>query len=97
MDEKELLTLAAYVITSSYRTRALTVLYENKYMIPSNLAKAINVRTNHISLTLKELKEHGLVVCINPEVRKGRLYRITQVGEEVYKALPLLKIKEKKL
>ena len=92
-DEKKLLTLVAYVMTSSYRTRALTVLYEEKYMIPSHLAKACNVRSNHISKTLKELTQHGLVFCINPEVRKGRVYRISGVGEEVYKALPLLKEK----
>ena len=32
-----------------------------------------------------ELKAHELVECINPEVRKGRLYRLTDKGEEVTK------------
>ena len=36
---------------------------------------------------LSELKAHELVECINPEVRKGRLYRLTDKGEEVVKNL----------
>ena len=35
------------------------------------------------SITLKQLKEHELVECINPEVRKGRLYRLTEKGEKI--------------
>ena len=43
---------------------------------------------NHISNTLKELKDHELVECINnPEVRKGRLYRLTDKGELINKKL----------
>ena len=34
-----------------------------------------------MSATLRQLKEHELVECINPEVRKGRLYRLTKKGE----------------
>lgn len=32
---------------------------------------------------LSELKAHDLVECINPEVREGRLYRLTDKGEEI--------------
>ena len=88
MDEKGLLSLAAYVITSSYRTRALTVLHAKGIRMPKYLAKDCNVRSNHISKTLKELSEHGLVECINPEARKGRLYIITDLGGKVYETLP---------
>jgi polyphosphate kinase len=36
---------------------------------------------------LVELKAHELVECINPEVRKGRLYRLTDKGDEIVKNL----------
>ena len=36
-----------------------------------------------MSFTLKQLQEHDLVECINPEVRKGRLYRLTDKGEKL--------------
>lgn len=32
---------------------------------------------------LKELKDAEIAECINPEVRKGRLYRLTDLGDEI--------------
>lgn len=55
--------------------------------IPSTIAKDSEIRTNHISKVLSELKAHELVECINPEVRKGRLYRLTDNGGDVVKNL----------
>ena len=55
--------------------------------IPSVIAKDSGIKTNHISKVLSELKAHELVECINPEVRKGRLYRHTNKGEAVLKNL----------
>lgn len=55
--------------------------------IPSTIAKDSGIRTNHISKVLSELKAHELVECINPEVRKGRLYRLTETGKDVVKNL----------
>ena len=60
---------------------------EGEVKIPSNIARDSGIRTNHISKVLGELKEHELVECINPEVRKGRLYRHTGKGEQVVKNL----------
>ena len=54
-------------------------------LIPSQIAKNPGIRTNHISKVLSELKAHELVECINPEARKGRLYRLTDKGSEVVK------------
>ena len=53
--------------------------------IPSVIARDSGIRTNHISKVLSELKAHELVECINPEVRKGRLYRLTEKGKTVSK------------
>ena len=53
--------------------------------IPTAIAKDSGIRTNHISKVLSELKAHELVECINPEVRKGRLYRLTDKGEKITK------------
>ena len=58
---------------------------DGEVLIPSQIAKNSGIRTNHISKVLSELKAHELVECINPEVRKGRLYRLTETGEEVVK------------
>jgi len=84
----EMLAEISYVKISTYRTKAMKAL-EDEVKIPSAIAKDSGIRTNHISKVLGELKEHELVECINPEVRKGRLYRQTDKGELVSKNITL--------
>ena len=84
----EMLTEISYVEISKYRTKVMKAL-EGNVKIPSVIAKDSGIRTNHISKVLGELKEHELVECINPEVRKGRLYRHTEKGEMVSKNINL--------
>ena len=80
----ELLTEISYVKISSYRTRVMKSL-EDDVKIPTVIAKDSEIRSNHISKVLSELKAHELVECINPEVRKGRLYRLTDRGKDIVK------------
>ena len=71
-----------YIEKSQYRSKVLKTLANNAKM-PSQIAKDTGIVQNHISNTLRQLKDHDLVECINPEVRKGRLYRLTDNGEEI--------------
>ena len=78
----DILTEISYVNISKYRTKVMKTL-DGEVLIPSQIARNSGIRTNHISKVLSELKAHELVECINPEVRKGRLYRLTDKGEEL--------------
>ena len=78
----EMLTEMSYVQISKYRTKVMKAL-EGDVKIPTAIANDSGIRTNHISKVLGELKDHELVECINPEVRKGRLYRVTDKGEKI--------------
>ena len=80
----ELLIEMSYVNISKYRTKVMKSL-DGEVLIPSQIAKNSGIRTNHISKVLGELKAHELVECINPEVRKGRLYMLTEKGDELIK------------
>ena len=82
----EMLTEISYVQISSYRAKVMKSL-EGDVKIPSQIAKDSDIRVNHISKVLSELKAHELIECINPEVRKGRLYRLTDKGEDIVKNL----------
>ena len=82
----ELLSEIGYVQISSYRLKVMKSL-EDEVKIPSQISKDSDIRQNHISNVLRQLKEHELVECINPEVKKGRLYRLTDTGNEVVKKL----------
>lgn len=80
----EMLTGISYVQISTYRTKVMKSL-NDEVKIPSQIAKDSDILQNHISAVLRQLKEHELVECIKPEVRKGRLYRLTKKGNEIVK------------
>lgn len=75
-----------FVQRSSYRQRVLKALDEDVLM-PTEIAERSNIKTNHVSKVLSELKSKELIELINPEARKGRLYRLTDVGEEIVEKL----------
>ena len=81
MDEK-----VKYVNKSSYRVKVLKAIGE-EVKIPKEIASDSGILPNHISNVLSQLKERDIVECINPEVRKGRLYRLSEEGLEVLKEL----------
>lgn len=87
----ELLSLAAYVLISSYREKTVKILFDNDAMTPKFIALNAGFRQNHVSTVLADLKKKNIVVCINEEVRKGRLYKLTELGEEIYPILLNLK------
>ena len=78
----EMLIEISYVEISKYRKKVMKSL-DGDVKIPTAIAKDSGIRTNHISKVLSELKSHELVECINPEARKGRLYRLTDKGEKL--------------
>ena len=82
----EMLKEYGYVTASKYRTKVMKSL-DGEAKIPSQIAKDTDIMQNHMSATLKQLREHKLVECINPEVRKGRLYRLTDNGEKIINKL----------
>ncbi|MBR1611781.1 MAG: transcriptional regulator [Methanobrevibacter sp.] len=83
MDD-ETLKVYGYVISSSYREKSVKSL-EKSDKIPTDLADDIGIRINHISKVLKELKDTGVIVCVNEEKRKNRLYKLTPKGEKIAK------------
>ena len=81
MDDETLKTYA-YVNISTYRVKTVKAL-KDEVKIPTKIAEDAGIRTNHISKVLRELKESGVAECINEEARKGRLYRLTSIGDEI--------------
>lgn len=83
----EILIELSYVQISKYRTKVMKSL-DGDVKIPTVIAKDSEIRSNHISKVLAELKAHNLVECINPEAKKGRLYRLTDKGDEIININP---------
>lgn len=71
-----------YINRSTYRVRTLKAI-DNKVKMPKDIAKDSGILQNHISNVLRELKDKNVVECLNPNRRKGRLYRLTDDGLEI--------------
>lgn len=71
-----------FVQMSTYRQKVLTSL-DGNVLMPKEIAKRSGIKTNHVSKVLSELKGMNLIEIINPEVRKGRLYRLKNDGKMV--------------
>lgn len=61
-----------FVKRSTYRQKVLKSLDNDNVLMPTEIAKFGNIKTNHVSKVLAELKSKELIEIINPEVRKGR-------------------------
>ena len=83
MDD-EVLNLYGYINISSYRAKAVKAL-QGEEKTPSNIARDSGIKINHISNVLRQLKQCEVAECINEEAHKNRIYRLTEIGEEVAK------------
>jgi DNA-binding PadR family transcriptional regulator len=68
-----------FINRSSYRIKIVKSIGLG-FKMPSTIADETNLLNNHVSCELKKLKDINVVECINPEFRKGRLYRLTDKG-----------------
>ena len=82
--KKKLIEGISIIEMSTHREKVLKDL-ENKVKTPSKIGKSVAISTSNVSRALKELQEKSLVMCLNPEKKVGRLYQITELGQEVLK------------
>lgn len=86
MNEKELYSILGYVKVSKYRTNTLKTI-GHTYKMPTEIARETEFKTSQVSTALIDLKKKDLVVCLNEEAKKGRLYRCTELGHEILEHL----------
>lgn len=79
--------LVKFINRSSYRVNVLKDLSESEVKMPRDIATDCHILPNHISNVLTQLRKLGLLECINPEYKKGRLYRLSDDGKNIIKDL----------
>lgn len=75
----------SFILASKERQALLAILEAPR--TPTQLAKLLGMSQPNISHKLKDLQDNGLVECVNPENRKGRIYRLTASGTKTLKKL----------
>lgn len=89
MDEtkKEILILKEYIKLSPNRQKVIKLLSEEEILKPTEISKKVDIHVNTVSKSLKQLRENDLVYILNPESRRGRLYKLTEKGKKVSESL----------
>ena len=71
-----------YVLASEYRIKIIRIL-KNGPQRPKDIALGTGMYLSHVSNILKGLQEKGLVRCLTPRLKRGRLYSLTDEGKKV--------------
>ena len=59
----------------------------NDYKMPTEIVKETGMRITQISNALHDLKDKGIVICLNESTVKGRLYQNTELGIQILEEL----------
>jgi len=70
-----------YVIRGSLRKRVLFAL--DKPNTPTELAKKLDTDRSSVSRSILFLCKKGILKCINPNDKRGRLYKTTPKGYKI--------------
>ncbi len=76
--------LIGKIKSSEWRFKVLKILKENM-KTPIELSKEANISSSHISEVIKDLGEMKLIECKNPNLRKGKIFSMTNLGKEILK------------
>lgn len=81
--EKQMIKGISIIKNSGYRKKILLSLVDINYLTPSEISERTKLRLNHVSNFLKDLKDNKLIICLNDNEKRGRLYQITELGKKV--------------
>lgn len=80
----------SFLLASEYRRKIMKALKEGP-RTPSMLAKETSLYPEHVSRTLKELKKRKLILCLTPNRKRGKLFKLTEIGKKTLKKMPSYK------
>jgi DNA-binding MarR family transcriptional regulator len=73
--------LYAWVMRGRQRRRVLAAL--SKPRLPSELKREAGMSLTNLSKTLRSLEDKGMVECLTPGNKTGRLYGLTEKGQAI--------------
>lgn len=74
-----------FLKAGKYRIRIMEEIKNEKYLTPKELSERLDILFPQVSRTLTKLSKKGLIKCTTPEHKKGRIYRLTNLGRETLK------------
>ena len=77
----------SFVIRSKIRQDIVKALQSEK--TPSDLKKELKKEDSNISRALRELQNEGIINCLTPKEKKGKIYTLSKSGHDVYEKLKI--------
>jgi len=82
-----------YVVASSYRKKIILTLAKGE-TTPAQIAEEAGIYLSHVCATLADLSKKGLVECLTPALRRGKIYALRAEGRRVAEKLKGLEVAE---
>lgn len=73
-----------FIKSGRHRQKILKML-ATKNMMPTEISDELKIHLSQVTRNLGELEERGLIKCLTPSLRKGRLYSATEKGKKLLK------------
>ncbi|TET89612.1 MAG: ArsR family transcriptional regulator [Methanomassiliicoccales archaeon] len=83
---EEFWNLVGFILAGENRRKVMFCL-EKGYATPKQISTSCNLRIGHVSNILISLKDKELVYCRNPDAKRGRIYSLTELGEEIMSSI----------
>ena len=71
----------SFVLRSVQRKKIILVL--ETPLTPTYIAKKTGISLSNVGTKVGDLKKKGIVKCLTPNVRKGKIYGLTRDGKEI--------------
>jgi len=84
--KKEIIDQLSYVKASKHRKNVLLAI-DNNILLSSEISKKSNISPAHTSRALRGLQDNKLVLCLNKEKTRGRLFITTDLGKRILEYL----------
>jgi len=72
-------TKYGFVMSAPNRKEIVLALDSEK--TPTQLVKKLGKQDANISRSLRELTDKGIIICLTPENKRGRIYRLSKDGK----------------
>lgn len=70
------------VKASQHRQSILKIIAESS-ITPKEIATTLGIHLSQVTRSLREMEKQNIVHCLTPNLRKGRIYAITEEGLEI--------------
>lgn len=87
MENDEKVIRGARFFASDERNRLIFVILEKGPKTVREIATKLGKTSQYCNYTVKRLEKIGIVECINPEVRTGKIYSISDAGQKLIEFL----------